>query len=303
MDLEWLKDFLAVADRLSVSRAAAQRHVTQSTMSRRLRALEEWVGAPLIARQTHRLALTAAGERFAATATDLVGRLELGRQEARAIAERSTSALRIASTHALSITFFPGWLRALEEAAPVGVLRLTADTMAGCERLMLGGEAQFLLCHRHAAVPDMLSDNGFRSLVLGRDVLVPVSSPNASGHALHPLGGDGTQSAALLAYGEASGIGRILAASHRAAPALHADIRFTSHLAMVLRAMALAGNGVAFLPRGIVASDLEAGTLVRAADAVWDIEVDICLTRSRARQSAAAERFWSRLQDGSHPAP
>ncbi|MBL9048416.1 MAG: LysR family transcriptional regulator, partial [Tabrizicola sp.] len=45
MDLNWLEDFLALAESRSFSRAAEVRGVTQSAFSRRIRALEDWLGA------------------------------------------------------------------------------------------------------------------------------------------------------------------------------------------------------------------------------------------------------------------
>ena len=50
MDLKWLEDFIALARERSFSRAAEQRHVTQPQFSRRIRALELWVGADLVNR-------------------------------------------------------------------------------------------------------------------------------------------------------------------------------------------------------------------------------------------------------------
>ena len=40
---------------------------------------------------------------------------------------------------------------------------------------------------------------------------------------------------------------------------------------------------------------LSSGELVRAGSVEWDIPIEIHLYRSRARQSAAAERFWSHI--------
>ena len=62
MDHKWLEDFIALARERSFSRAAEQRHVTQPQCSRRIRALELWVGADLVNRAGMPLALTAAGE-------------------------------------------------------------------------------------------------------------------------------------------------------------------------------------------------------------------------------------------------
>ena len=50
MNLTWLEDFLALAASGNFSRAAEERHMTQPAFSRRVRALEEWLGAELFDR-------------------------------------------------------------------------------------------------------------------------------------------------------------------------------------------------------------------------------------------------------------
>ncbi|MCQ8240043.1 LysR family transcriptional regulator [Rhizosaccharibacter radicis] len=312
MDAGWLEDFLVLAETLNFSRAAERRNVTQSAMSRRIQALEDWIGASLFSRDTHRLDLTPAGERFRDTAAEVTRQLVLGREAAREAADRAALPLRFASTHALSILFFPRWLQRMEERRPLGPVRLTADTMAACERLIEQGEAQFLLCHRHPAVPDRLAESGFRHRSLGIDTLMPVSAPGRNGSPCHPLppapdadgasAGRPAASFRFLAYDERSGLGRILGGVH-GLDGRSAGIApvFTSHLATVLHVMALGGRGAAFLPRSLVEPDLAAGRLVRAADTRWDVSVEICLFRPRARQNAAAEAFWSSLEHAEAP--
>ena len=88
-------------------------------------------------------------------------------------------------------------------------------------------------------------------------------------------------------------MGRILRAARitDAAPAL--DTVFTSHLAAVLRTMALDGRGIAWLPQSLIDADLAAGRLRRAGDAAWEVAIEIRLFRPRARLSEAAEQFWA----------
>ncbi|HWU74121.1 MAG TPA: LysR family transcriptional regulator, partial [Sphingomonas sp.] len=50
MELAWLEDFIALSETGNFSRAAELRHVTQPAFSRRIRALEDWVGTPLFER-------------------------------------------------------------------------------------------------------------------------------------------------------------------------------------------------------------------------------------------------------------
>jgi len=288
MELNWLEDFLALIDSGNFSRAAEARNLTQPAFSRRIRALEDWVGASLFDRTTQPVALTEAGRRFRPFADETVRRLLQGRDEARMAGNAAASTLRFAATHALSLTFFPQWLRTLEARARLGAIHLVSDSMQACEQVMLQGQTQFLLCHHHPAAPSRLEAGAFRSARVGGDVLVPVTAPR-SGHTLS----SGTP-LPHLAYSHESGTGRIVTAARAAFPApLRLDTVFTSHLAAVLRTLARDGRGVAWLPESLIADDLAQGTLTRAGDERWNIPVEVRLFRPRARQSPAAETFWT----------
>ena len=76
MDIEWLEDFLMLSDLCSFTRAAQTRNVTQSAFSRRIRSLEDWVGIPLIDRDTVPPRLTVAGHLFRDTAREMVRQLQ-----------------------------------------------------------------------------------------------------------------------------------------------------------------------------------------------------------------------------------
>jgi len=297
MEIAWIEDFLALAACMNFSRAAERRNVTQPAFSRRIRALETWVGVPLFDRDTHRLALTPAGEAFHPVADDLLQRLARGRQEARDAAAGETATLRFISTHALSLTFFPAWLRTLEPLIAPSAIQLMADNMQACERLMLEGQGQFLLCHHHGAAFNRLEGADFRSIVLGADTILPVSGRDAAGGPLHELPGTPEAPVPHLAFSAESGMGRIIAAAE-APPAVLRPV-FTSHLAIALKALALDGRGVAWSPLSLVAEDLlPGGALVRAGPSTWDIPIEIRLFRPVARMSPAAEAFWDVAQRG-----
>jgi LysR family transcriptional regulator, hypochlorite-specific transcription factor HypT len=300
MDVSWLEDFLALADRGNFNRAAEARHMTQPAFSRRIRALEAWVGAPLFDRATHRVSLTPAGERFQPVAEEVVRRLHHGREEIRALVAEDAGTLRFAATHGLSLTFFPAWLRALEARTRLDSVHLISETQRACERILRQGGAQFLLCYAHPLAPGGLEEGGFRWIRVGDEVLVPVSRPDAAGRPLHawpdPPACRPTMPP-LLAYSPDSALGWIVAASSREAGmegSFPAPV-FLSHQASVLRAMALDGRGLAWLPLGQVGEDLDQGRLVRAGGTVWDARAEIRLYRPRGRLSAAAEAFWAAL--------
>lgn len=302
MDLDWLKDFLALAGQGGFSRAAESRHVSQPAFSRRIRALEDWVGTPLFVRSAQGAALSPAGARFRPEAEALLAGLERARREARALGEPEAAALAVAATHALSFSFFPGWVRRQAHLDAVGSLNLISDSLAACESIMLAGEVHFLLCHCHPAAPTRLETDRFPSVRVGEDRLVPVSAPDAGGRPRWAIPGRAARPTRLLAYSPASGLGRILAACGRAdTPGVEArgsETVLTSHLAATLMTMAREGHGAAWLPATLADDDLARGTLVAAGPPSLAIPIEIRLFRSRDCRSAAADALWARAGGG-----
>jgi DNA-binding transcriptional LysR family regulator len=179
MDTTWFDDFLAVLEEGGFARAAERRAVSQPAFSRRIKALEDWVGANLFDRTTHSVNLTAAGERLLPAAEEILRRLQIARADASNAAQLQQDTLKLATAHVLSLTFFPIWLRSIEALAPTtGTVQLTSDNMVACEKLMIEGRAHFLLCHDHPAVATRLTPDNFRSIEIGQDVLVPVAKPH-----------------------------------------------------------------------------------------------------------------------------
>lgn len=90
--LSMLRAFEAVARHQSVTRAAAELHVTQGAVSHQVKALEQWLDAKLVQRDGRRIALTPAGAAYApslGTAFDLMAEATR-RLQRRARRERMT---------------------------------------------------------------------------------------------------------------------------------------------------------------------------------------------------------------------
>ena len=272
MNLSWLDDFLALAASGNFSRAAEERHMTQPAFSRRIRALEEWLGTDLFDRSTQPARLTAAGEWFRVTAHELMARVARVPGEARAVAEAHSTALRFASTHALSFTFLTGWLHGLEASTAVGTITLISDVFARCEAMLLESQVQFVMSHAHPQASSALVAQGFPFVRVGSDLLIPVSAAGETGRPLHSLDHATTGSPLpLLSYSTESGLGRILREVRGAAlERCPVQSVFTAHLASVLRTMALDGRGMAWLPRSLIRDDVAAGRLVGSARGVDD---------------------------------
>ena len=293
MNLLWLDDFLVLAETGNFSRAADERHLTQPAFSRRIRALEEWLGTELFDRSVQPARLTEAGEWLRGAAHELLAHVARLPGEARTVAEANSSTLRLASTHALSFTFLPGWLRGLEAKATVGRIQLDSDVLQRCESLLQQSKVHLVLSHSHAAARGALGAAGYASVQVGSDELVAVSAPDTNGKARHWLPELRAGEVPLLIYSEESGLGRILrAVAGTELEPLPLRIVFTAHLASVLRTMVIGGRGLAWLPRTLIADDLASGVLVEAALPKWRIPLEIRLYRDHTSLGPAAESFW-----------
>lgn len=301
LDLEWLEDFLALAEMGNFSRAAQARAIAQPAFSRHIRALEEWVGVALIDRSAQPAALTPAGECFQPLIETLLANLQAARIKARAAHDMAAVGLRIAATNALSLTVFPRWLSGMESQLRLGSILTMSDSLNACEDLMLQRRVQFVLCHGHAEAPNRLDELKYPSLQLGRDVLIPVSVPAHPDRPQLPMHCIASNAQVpILVYGGASGLGRIMRACLRQRiPEPEAEIGsgfltvFTGQYAVLLKTMALEGRGVAWLPQSLILEELGSGKLLRAAESEWDVPVEIRFYRQHAAMTQTAESLWA----------
>jgi DNA-binding transcriptional LysR family regulator len=301
MNTAWFEDFLVLAATQNFSRAAQERHVTQPAFGRRIRALEEWLGVSLFDRSSQPVQLTAAGKWFESVASATLQRISHLPREAQEVMASQTATLKLAATHALSFTFVPTWLRRIESYLSLGPVQLISDVLPRCDHLLDRREVHFTISHAIANAAHGSKDIQTQCLTIGRDALIAVSGVNTRGQIIYSLEAKQDVDVPLLAYSEDSGLGQILHGSM--SPTLsHPRLKpvMTAHLASVLRNMALAGRGVAWLPLSLIAQDLESARLKRCAPIEWDIPLDVRLKRLSSPLGEAAEAFWHMIQSNEH---
>jgi DNA-binding transcriptional LysR family regulator len=297
MESRWLEDFLSLVDTRNFSRSAQTRYTTQPAFSRRIKSLEEWVGAQLFNRATQPITLTLSGERFRPVAEDVLRRLYQGREEARRISEIGAHTIRFAATHSLSLNFFPGWLRAVEMRSHTFNTRLDTAQFNDCIHMLQRGDCHFLISYTHPTVQMHLPVEHFASKIVQHDTLVPVTLPDNAGQPIDRLPGTEDEPVHFLAYTETSAIGRVV--EHMIAETretLHLNRVFVSHMASVLKAMSSEGRGAAWLPASHLEKEFADGSLVRAGDERWNIPVEVRLFRSRDTMPPISEELWSLLE-------
>jgi len=126
--LQLMQTFIRIVEAGSLSAAARQLGTTQPTVSRRLQALEQQFGQPLIQRSTHALRLTDTGERALERAKALAAEWEDFEHSLRAEPARPAGLLRVQVPHAFGQEHLIAPLvRALQDAPGLRVDWLLND--------------------------------------------------------------------------------------------------------------------------------------------------------------------------------
>lgn len=293
MELKWLEDFLAVANSGNFSRAAESRNVTQPAFSRRLKALEMWVGVPLLDRSSYPITLTPAGSKFLPVAENAVRALQVGRLEACSVSVADETVLRFAMPHSLAVGFFPSWWQTLDQSHSGITAKVVADNFHDCVEMLLHGACHMLLCYRNTSVPDPLSASGCESMAVAQDRLVAVSSADQFGKPFHDLISSGGKPVAFLNYAPDAFLGKVTAHLLNAiVPRLNLDLRYESAFAEAIRAQTLLGMGLAWLPYSLISNDLHEGRLVLAGQNLPEADLEVWLYRAAQSASRSVDHLW-----------
>ena len=311
METKWLEDFVSLAETRSFSRSAQLRHVTQPAFSRRIQALEAWAGVDLVDRSSYPTRLTPAGELLHAQALEILGALQSARHLVRSHQGDSADVIEFAVPHTLAFTFFPHWLMSLQAHFGAGALksRLTALNVHDAAMRLAEGGCDLLIAYHHPSQPLQLSPERYEMLVLGRETLAPFSCADARGRAVYTLPGDKGGRVPFLNYAPGAYLARLVDLILKDSPqAAQLDPVYETDMAEGLKAMAIEGHGLTFLPLGSVQKELRAGRLVEAApEDSFRLTMEVRIYRERpgsvaARPAkAAAQGLWAYLQSPRRP--
>jgi DNA-binding transcriptional LysR family regulator len=290
MEVKWLEDFIALAHSQSFSRAAEARHITQSGFSRRIRALEQWVGAELVDRSGYPPALTAAGRLFHEVAEDVLQKLFDTRAVIRTEQRLPGSGLKISAGHTIALSFLPEWLNTMSGRFGELRARITPTNVHDSVLMLVNGNCELMFAYWHPDLPLHLDPSRYESLTVGRDVLMPVCKPKSPAGPLYKLPGTARQPLPHISYAETTYFGRCFALLlARAGGTPYLRPRYESDMALV-------GEGIAWLPNSLIASELASGTLVAAGGAAWNVDLELRVYRDASNRDELLGRLWSHLK-------
>jgi len=247
--------FKAVVDAGSFSAAADTLGLTRAVVSFNVKRLEAELGVTLLIRNTRRLALTDAGERFYLRCVSMLEEARQAIEEARSAHAQLQGTLRLTTTVEYALARVVPALDAFRRLHPALTVHLsTSATHAD------------LIAERFDVAIRLgrMDDSGYRAVPLASYRVVLVAAPAL----LASLPADRLDDYTTIMRLPRLGYPRLadLTLSDAAGTTLRyetapADAPVTVDNAAVLRGFALLGQGVALLPQWLVQDDLDAGRL------------------------------------------
>ncbi|WP_025118875.1 MULTISPECIES: LysR family transcriptional regulator [unclassified Serratia (in: enterobacteria)] len=176
IELRHLRYFVAVAEELHFGRAAERLRISQPPLSQQIQALEEMVGARLLARNNRNVGLTQAGEMFLKEAYQVLAQVNRAAEKAARLERGELGELTIGFTSSAPfISVVSRSLRAFRQLSPdVHIKMREVNTKQQLEPLLNGGLDLGVM--RNTRLPDALE----HQLLLREPLLAVV--PNG-----HPL--------------------------------------------------------------------------------------------------------------------
>ncbi|MGW0209762.1 LysR family transcriptional regulator [Streptomyces sp. NPDC003233] len=238
---------VAVADAGGFTAAARRLHVVQSAVSGTVRALERELGTPLFTRNTHRVALTPAGEAFVPAARAALRAAELAREAV----DAAKGELRGRVTVGIMQGVWAGLhhaLAALRSEHPGVVVRLRQEAVTDIRQALREGTVDLAV-----VALDRQQQRGLVTRLLSREEMVLVVSPRRDLAASAPEGTVEPDTVAQLPLVDFSPGWAIRHAVDRAFRAAGVDRTTTFEVNDIVAASELVRNdlGVCIMPESI----------------------------------------------------
>nr|WP_254444044.1 LysR family transcriptional regulator [Ruegeria sp. HKCCA4008] len=292
--MNWLRDFECLARTLNFTRASDERNITQSAFSRRIKALESWVGLPLVNRATYPVQLTEAGKQFLPVAQAAISQLSESRQSLRDADRGDSRFIRFSVLHTIAVNFLATRIEELQKQIPDLRTRVLSDSLSTCCDLLVEGAVDILLCYYHHTVSPMIDETAFERKDLLKDRLIPV----AAAQPVRTLGWDLSRQDGppipYLAYDRSSFLGMVVENTVDRKPQ-NTETIYVDSLVETIKRRLMTGSGFAWMPETSISAELDQGLLVPIGDDAWCATLTISAFSNPASLDQIAHQLWQRL--------
>lgn len=294
MDLNWIRDFECLARTLNFTRASDERNITQSAFSRRIKALESWVGLPLVNRATYPVQLTEAGQQFLPVALTAISQLSESRQSLRDADRGDSQFVRFSVLHTISVNYLATRIEEMQRQIRDLRTRVVSDSLSTCCELLVEGAVDVMLCYYHHSVSPMIDGAAFARKDLLTDRLIPVAATEAVRARGWDLGRQDGPPIPYLAYERSSFLGMVVENIIGRQP-LNVEKIYVDSLVETIKRRLVTGSGFAWMPETAIAAELANGVLVPIGDESWCTSLTISALSNPAAFDPTARKLWELL--------
>lgn len=290
MELKWLEDYLALVDLENFTAAAAARNLSQPAFSRRIQALEAWLGVELVDRSKKPFRFTAAAREHEVTLRNLLNTVYHVKSRIQS-SEVDQTSLSVVAQHSLLVTpFLPQFLETLSSSIANLNYSLASENRDACVALFMKGGVDMMVIYETQSSPDVIASPLSVKIPLCSDEMILVCTPKIHQKLHEPIS---SKTMPLLIYPSSSFFGALIGADAlpRVLRSINANIACESAFSLGLKEMALASMGAAWVPRSIVANEIEAGRLVTLNEISPPMRMDVVAYVSIASKNPVVEEF------------
>lgn len=298
MRLEWIEDILAVMSSGSLSEAAKLRYLTQPAFSRRVKLIEEYVGIELLDRTRKPAQLCAPVlaqqqklERLAADIRDLLYAM---RHEDRLVKGR----VIIASQHSITSSIAPALVNALTAGLDTQVQLISANRTE-CISMLVTRQADVTLSYQFMDEEIPIDEEFIEQIDFGEELFIPVfQTQGLTGLNAHYRNGE----LPIVVYPPDVFLGKVML--REILPSLRNYLllreKAVSSLTLAVMQLALAGVGVAWVPRTLATKEIAYGNLTDLSHLFRTEKFRINAVRLSGDKSAVEQKVWSVIKGMTH---
>lgn len=293
MRYDWIDDILAVVETGSLASAAAKRHVTQSAFTRRVKAIEESMNAPLFDRSKKPVTVLPHIKALETELRELRAAERAIQSKLRATGHTEHGDISFVCQHSLTTTIAASLVQFIRKQYDTAVKMFTGN-QDECLLQLISNSVDFAMTYdipldaQAAIEPEPPS--GFQAQIIATDVLIPVSSP-----AFRSMWDRGELP--FISYPADVFLGKVF--STRIMPQVSSQVTLVpmaeTALTIAMHHMVRSEIGCAWLPRSLCDEDLKHGALVTLEDCLPVQPLNIVLTRHATRRHAVLDAIWTEV--------
>jgi DNA-binding transcriptional LysR family regulator len=150
MEMQQVRYFVALAETLNFTRAAERCHVSQPSLTRAIKLLEDELSGPLFHRERNNTHLTELGRQVEPNLRQALAATEDARQRAKALARLQSAVLRLGIARGIPLTPFTGILDRFALAHPGAEMILPSAEPEDLVERLRGGELEVIVIPEEA---------------------------------------------------------------------------------------------------------------------------------------------------------